>query len=514
MGRLLWPVNILSFALLILLCAMMVYRAKTSVASAMRSKAEGFVNFLQSAGQTYVANQDLSALEKFTTTISADPDFAYVVYLNGAGQPMTESSRIIESDKIARFEKDIVDAKNTVIGKIAIGIKYDRIDEAFWGTLRLGIACLILTQLFLSGAIFFVSRGIVQPLMASLGRLSRTTHVLANTSNNVSKFSDALSSGVNQQAEVVQETTASMSEMSSMLTQTSNYAKQSDAVMTAVTQKANEGMAVMNQMVDAMSSVQQANEHLQQMVEIIQEIGNKTKVINDIVFKTQLLSFNASIEAARAGTHGRGFAVVAEEVGNLAKMSGNAAQEITSLLHDSEKQVNEIVRNNSERVSIGKNVTEQALKGFKDIANDINLISNQIDNISAAAREQELGVAQTNLAMTELNKTTDLNSHIAQSANAASRILASEVQSLTEIAQSIEKSLHGSGRPQLADAPASLNGDGDWGPATGEGAQSASVTALPTLSSPATMTEIDTVTDKIVEMAKKQRAEKKAKQSG
>jgi len=263
-----------------------------------------------------------------------------------------------------------------------------------------------------------------------------------------------------------------------------------------------------------MSSVQQANEHLQQMVEIIQEIGNKTKVINDIVFKTQLLSFNASIEAARAGTHGRGFAVVAEEVGNLAKMSGNAAQEITSLLHDSEKQVNEIVRNNSERVSIGKNVTEQALKGFKDIANDINLISNQIDNISAAAREQELGVAQTNLAMTELNKTTDLNSHIAQSANAASRILASEVQSLTEIAQSIEKSLHGSGRPQLADAPASLNGDGDWGPATGEGAQSASVTALPTLSSPATMTEIDTVTDKIVEMAKKQRAEKKAKQSG
>ncbi|MBC7465119.1 MAG: hypothetical protein H7256_03945 [Bdellovibrio sp.] len=50
----------------------------------------------------------------------------------------------------------------------------------------------------------------------------------------------------------------------------------------------------------------------------MEEIGNKTKVINDIVFQTKLLSFNASVEAARAGEHGKGFAVVAEEVGKLA----------------------------------------------------------------------------------------------------------------------------------------------------------------------------------------------------
>jgi len=40
--------------------------------------------------------------------------------------------------------------------------------------------------------------------------------------------------------------------------------------------------------------------------------------MNDIVFQTKLLSFNASVEAARAGIHGKGFAVVADEVGNLA----------------------------------------------------------------------------------------------------------------------------------------------------------------------------------------------------
>src|SRR6056297_538175 len=56
---------------------------------------------------------------------------------------------------------------------------------------------------------------------------------------------------------------------------------------------------------------------------IVEQIKKKTAVINDIVFETQLTSFNASIEAARAGQHGKGFAVVAEEVGKLARLSGD-----------------------------------------------------------------------------------------------------------------------------------------------------------------------------------------------
>ena len=509
MGRLLWPVNFISFVLLCFLCTLMVFRIQTSVESAMKSKAEGIATFLQTVGQTYVSNYDLGALENFAKVVSSDSDFAYVVYLDKDGRPMTESSKAFEGNTVAKVEKEILDFQSKPIGKVQVGYKRERIEEAYWGTIKLGVGCLLLTQLLLSAAIFFVSRSIVRPLHESLSRLSKTTHVLSDTSNDVSKFSEALSSGVSQQAEVVQETTAAMSEMSSMLSQTSNYAKQSESVMSAVTQKANNGMDVMNQMVEAMTSIQQANEQLKQMAEIIQEIGNKTNVINDIVFKTQLLSFNASIEAARAGQHGRGFAVVAEEVGNLAKMSGSAAQEIASLLQDSEKQVSDIVKSTYDRVAIGKSVTEQALKRFKEIATDINLVSSQIGNISSAAREQELGVAQTNQAMTELNKTTDLNSQIAQRASVTSGILSSEVQALNEISTAIESSITGSGRISNRITPIDSNRTGSGGggmvgtpyapPATGETDdynQSAG-----------------SVADKIVEMAKKQRADRKAKRS-
>src|SRR5690606_1064272 len=76
--------------------------------------------------------------------------------------------------------------------------------------------------------------------------------------------------------------------------------------------------------------VEQMNENARQIDEIgalIRRIEEKTSMINDIVFQTKLLAFNASVEAARAGEAGKGFAVVAEEVGSLAAKSGASAKE-------------------------------------------------------------------------------------------------------------------------------------------------------------------------------------------
>lgn len=443
LGRFLWPVNVISFVLLLGLCAAMVIMAQSAVEGAMKSKADGFAAFLQSIGQTYVSNYDLASLENFERVVSADPDFAFVTFLDNEGKPLTDSSKSGSSEDLSKVVRNVYDLKRNKVGQVVVGYKHDRINEAFWNTVKLGVLCLFLTQVLLSLAVFLISRGVVRPLLASLGRLSKSAKVLSATSSNMSKFSDALTNGVSQQAEVVQETTAAMAEMSSMLAQTSSYATQSESVMSAVTAKATEGMAVMHQMSDAMNSVHQSNAQLQRIVSIIQEINAKTQVINEIVFKTQVLAFNASIEASRAGRHGAGFAVVAEEVGSLAKMSGLAAEEIGELLADSERQVNEIVANNADRVAIGRAVTEKAIKGFNDIARDINNVSNHIVNISLAAREQELGVTQTNMAMTELNSTAEVNNKIATSASTTSGVISSEVQALNEISVSIENSITG-----------------------------------------------------------------------
>ena len=87
-----------------------------------------------------------------------------------------------------------------------------------------------------------------------------------------------------------------------------------------------------------MTSISESTEDLDSINNSIRGI-QKTQVINDIVFQTQLLSFNASIEAAKAGVHGKGFSVVAEEVGKLAVLSGTAASEISEILKESSKTI-------------------------------------------------------------------------------------------------------------------------------------------------------------------------------
>ena len=503
-ARLLWPVNIISFVLLTGLCLLMVARTQSNVDSAMRSKAEGIANFLQTVAQKELVAGNHTELTNFANFVTTDTDFAYVVFYDQNDKALTDAGTPHKDhENVYEVRRSMMDPKKGPVGSVVVGLYRERVSNALWSTAALGFLCLLLVQVLLSWAIFKICNKTIAPLHNSLARLSKTTSVMSSTSSDISKFSEALSSGVQQQAEVVQETTAAMTEMSSMLGQTSNYAKHSEGVMTSVNQKANNGITIMNQMVDSMTSIQQANEQLQQMSEIIEEIGNKTNVINDIVFKTQLLSFNASIEAARAGAHGRGFAVVAEEVGNLAKMSGKAAQEIASLLRDSEKQVGDIVRSTSDRVSVGRSVTEQAMRHFKEIATDINMISSQIVNISSAAREQELGVAQTNQAMSELNKTTDLASQIVQQATEASRILASEVLALTDISHSIEGNIIGNPEGFTAvaavdKAPSEPVSEGDAGAEPGE--EGGDVTT-------------GEMADKIVKMAKKNRHDRRTRRN-
>src|SRR5690606_36951178 len=110
-----------------------------------------------------------------------------------------------------------------------------------------------------------------------------------------------------------------------------------------VSETANESMTKLEM---SIKEILHSNEKIEQLVKVIGNIGEKTKVMDEIVFQTKLLSFNASVEAERAGEHGRGFAVVAQEVGNLAQMSGKSAQEIAEIVKSSIQEAEAITTEN------------------------------------------------------------------------------------------------------------------------------------------------------------------------
>lgn len=191
-----------------------------------------------------------------------------------------------------------------------------------------------------------------------------------------------------------------------------------------------------------------------EVINVIKNIDEKTKIINDIVFQTKLLSFNASVEAARAGEHGKGFAVVAEEIGNLAVMSGTAANEISELLNTSVNRVNDIVKNSQSSmnniVESGKSTIDEGNKNaencniiFDQISSESQSICNILEEINAGTQEQSKGIEEVNKSMLQLNDVANKSEQVAQESLQMSTKLNEQSVSLGQIVDELVVMLNG-----------------------------------------------------------------------
>jgi methyl-accepting chemotaxis protein len=275
---------------------------------------------------------------------------------------------------------------------------------------------------------------------------------IKNASRDVAESSTKLSEAGILQAASLQETSASVEEISSMISANSENAKQSSIISGESLSMAEKGKKVVANMTIAINEINSSNNEIMEqindtnieienIVKIINDIGGKTKVINDIVFQTKLLSFNASVEAARAGEQGKGFSVVAEEVGKLAAMSGEAALEITKMLNESIKTVEEIVKNSKDKigklvlesrdkVEAGARVASDCEKVLNDIVVSVARVSNMMIEISTASQEQAHGVQEINKALAQLDQVTQQNVRSAADSTAVAQALLNQSENL------------------------------------------------------------------------------------
>lgn len=309
--------------------------------------------------------------------------------------------------------------------------------------------------IFLASLSVFVTYSVTKQITDISTNLSGLGETVGQVATSIASSSQNLSSSSAEQAAALQETTAAVEETSTTIAKNAENAKQSTQVSEQAQHTASRGKQAVDDMVTSIEEISQSNVEIMQqidasnheisdIVKVIAEIGNKTKVINDIVFQTKLLSFNASIEAARAGEHGKGFAVVAEEVGNLAQMSGNSAKEITEMLDGSIKKVEEIVRNTKTRVEVlvqsakskvqsGTVTAKRCGEILDEIVTNVTHVGSMVAEISNASQQQAQGVQEINKAMNELDTVAQQNNLASQQSSVSATELQTQVDRLKDM---------------------------------------------------------------------------------
>ena len=267
-----------------------------------------------------------------------------------------------------------------------------------------------------------VRPGFESSVMASMQRMrQQLASVVAEVRHNADSVSTAsteiaqgtqdLSHRSEEQASALEETAASMEQISATVRQNADHSLQADTLARTAVDNAAESGQLVARMAQTMQAIDAASSRITDIV----------GVIDGIAFQTNILALNAAVEAARAGEQGRGFAIVAGEVRMLAQRSAEAAREVRSLIHS-----------NHEQVERGTQLTQHAAESVQHSAAGIQRLSQLMAEITTSSREQNDGLEQINVAVSQMDQTTQQNAALVEESAAASASLRDQASRLVQ----------------------------------------------------------------------------------
>ncbi len=297
------------------------------------------------------------------------------------------------------------------------------IEPFFWQTLWFRI---ILTLIILAGIVFWINRKVTE-IRNRENLLSRTiqsrtknlrdiilhikslSDTLADISRTISGNTGITAEKFNATYAMIDTASSTLSDITAKLSETSENVQEMNKTLTRISGKADNSTIVLNDAVEAIERIESS----------ANQVSNIVEVVDEIAFKTNLLSLNAAIEAARAGDAGKGFAVVAESVRELSVQTTNAVEMIQKLIDDA-----------ISKVSSGRSSVNNIVNFINELVSEFRSISHQINQIRQVIEQHVNEVGNVDHSLSDIRRITQENTTMVDGVYQVSRRLNAETANL------------------------------------------------------------------------------------
>jgi methyl-accepting chemotaxis protein len=274
-----------------------------------------------------------------------------------------------------------------------------------------------LTAFFLSGALSRQIGSAVQHVQSSSAELQTTANQQATGARESASAMNEVSTTMSELLVTSRQILESAQRVAHIAYETAGAARAGDETVA----KMQEAIAAIRRQVDVIVS------HMLDLGKKSQQIGSILDMINEFSEQTNILSINATIEAAGAGEAGKRFAVVGDEIRKLAERVGGSTKEIRGLVEEIRSAVNATVL----ATEGGSKAVDAGLRHFEEVTRGYKQIGALVVNTTEAAQEIELGTKQQMTAVEQVNSAVG---SAAQAARETETSTSQTLQTATQLA--------------------------------------------------------------------------------